>query len=143
MSENIELLCNSIPRVIEEMNLLNSYVYKQATQFSKKYTTLFQKYGACHNLFNAKLIYSPVMLQESKFNYRIISERMMGVSTIWNFHEWLEKEQNFIDWSRESHEELSRIIFFFWPLKFPRVLGCNNFCETSRYSVFPQHTWKF
>ena len=79
--------CNSIPRVIEEMSLLNSDVYKQATQISKKYTTLFGKYGAYHNLFNAKLIYSPIMLQElSKFYYRTISEKMV-VLRIWDFQE--------------------------------------------------------
>ena len=58
------------------MNLLKSDVYKQAKQISEKYTTLFLKYGVCHNLFNAKLIYSPVMLQElSKFYYWTISEK--------------------------------------------------------------------
>ena len=58
------------------MNLLKSEVCKQAKQISEKYTTLFLKYGACHNLFNAKLIYSPVMLKElSKFYYRTISEK--------------------------------------------------------------------
>ena len=69
------------------MNLLNSDVYKQATHISKKYATLFGKYGACHNLFNAKLIYSPITLQElSKFYYRTISGKMM-VSRIRNFQE--------------------------------------------------------
>ena len=87
-------------RVIEEMNLLNSDVYKQATQISKKYTTLFGKYGACHILFNAKLIYSPIMLQElSKFYYRTISEKMR-VLRIWNFQEWFEMEQKLMGWSR-------------------------------------------
>ena len=62
------------------MNLLNSDVYKQTTQISKKYTTLFGKYGACNNLFNAKFIYSPIMLQKlSKFYYRTISEKNYGV----------------------------------------------------------------
>ena len=78
------------------MNLLNSDVYKQATQISKKYATHFGKSGACHNLFNAKLIYSPIMLQElSKFYYRTISEKMM-VLRIWNFQEWLEMEQKYV-----------------------------------------------
>ena len=67
------------------MNLLNSDVYKQATPISKKYATFFGKCGACHNLFNAKLTYSPNMLQElSKFYYRTVSEKMM-LSRIWNF----------------------------------------------------------
>ena len=62
------------------MNLLNSDVYKQSTQISKKYTTLFGKYGTCHSLFNAKLIYSPIMLQKlSKFYYRPVSEKNCGV----------------------------------------------------------------
>ena len=82
------------------MNLLNSDVYKQTTQISKKYTTLFGKYGACHILFNAKLIYSPIMLQElSKFYYRTISEKMR-VLRIWNFQEWFEMEQKLMGWSR-------------------------------------------
>ena len=61
------------------MNLLMSDVYKQAKQISEKYTALFLKYGSCHNLFNAKLIYSPVMLQElTKFYCRTISEKNDG-----------------------------------------------------------------
>ena len=69
------------------MNLLNSDVYKQATHISEKYATIFGKYGACHNLFNAKLIYSPIMLQElSMLYFRTISEKVM-VLRIWNFQE--------------------------------------------------------
>ena len=61
------------------MNLPMSDVYKQAKQISEKYTALFLKYGSCHNLFNTKLIYSPVMLQElTKFYCRTISEKNDG-----------------------------------------------------------------
>ena len=61
------------------MNLLKSDVYQQAKKFFEKYTALFLKYGACHNLLNAKLIYSPVTLHElSKFYYRTISEKNDG-----------------------------------------------------------------
>ena len=61
---------------MEEVHLLKSDVYKQGKQIPEKYTTLFLKYGACLNLFNAKLIYSPVMLKElSMFYYRTISEK--------------------------------------------------------------------
>ena len=61
------------------MNLLMSDVYKQAKQISEKYAALFLKYGSCHNFFNAKLIYSPVMLQElTKFYYSTISEKNDG-----------------------------------------------------------------
>ena len=60
------------------MNLLMSDVYKQAKQISEKYTALFLKYGSCHNLFNAKLIYSPVMLQELNFITGLFQKKMMG-----------------------------------------------------------------
>ena len=49
------------------------------TQISKKYTILFHKYDTFHNLLNAKLIYSPILLQElSKFHYMTISENNDG-----------------------------------------------------------------
>ena len=60
------------------MNLLMSDVYKQAKQISEKYTALFLQYGSCHNLFNAKLIYSPVMLQELNFITGLFQKKMMG-----------------------------------------------------------------
>ena len=61
------------------MNLLMSDVYKQAKQIYEKYIAVFLKYGSCHNFLNAKLTYSPVMLQElSKFYYRTISEKNEG-----------------------------------------------------------------
>ena len=67
------------------MNLLMPDVYKQAKQISEKYTALFLKYVSCHNLFNTKLIYSPVMLQELTKDY--FRKKMMGVLRIWNFHD--------------------------------------------------------
>ena len=60
------------------MNLLMSDVYKQAKQISEKYTALFLKYGSCHNLFNAKLMYSPVMLQELNFITGLFQKKMVG-----------------------------------------------------------------
>ena len=60
------------------MNLLMSDVYKEPKQISEKYTALFLRYGSCHNLFNAKLIYSPVMLQELSFITGLFQKKMMG-----------------------------------------------------------------
>ena len=69
------------------MNLLMSDVYKQAKQISEKHAAHFLKYGSCHNFFNAKLIYSPVMLQELSFITVLFQKKMMGVLRIWNFHD--------------------------------------------------------
>ena len=109
--------------------ILNYFVI-QYLVLLMKWTCWTQKYGACHKLFNVKLMYSPIMLQElSKFYYRTISEKNDGDVENMEFPWMIRQGAKLICWSRESHEEFPRILSFFCPWNFQGCWGVKIFVK--------------
>ena len=105
-------------------------LYFNTSCYLMKWTCWTQKYGACHKLFNVKLMYSPIMLQElSKFYYRTISEKNDGDVENMEFPWMIRKGAKLICWSRESHEEFPRILSFFCPWNFQGCWGVKIFVK--------------
>ena len=51
--EYIEILCNSIPEIVESFDLGDNELLFECKEQCDKFITLFKKYSACHAIFNS------------------------------------------------------------------------------------------
>ena len=51
--KNIITLCNSIPKLVVEMGLVDTDVHTDSIKLATKFKMLFNKYSDCHNLMNS------------------------------------------------------------------------------------------
>ena len=75
--QNVDVVCAAIPQIVLE-KIGDGFVYQLAVEKCRNYSTLFKKYGICHNIFNSACLLTPTDIKRLEEDIKDFMDFLRG-----------------------------------------------------------------